>query len=278
MLRPAIYLSLPVVLGAAFSNRMAARLSEVDPVHWATTPVLAIVVWVIYTLDRLLDVRDRNRPLTARHRFHADNVDLLWGAVGGLGAVAAILVFFLPPPVVRFGAGLGFVCAAYILIVYRLRDQHPAMVAKEPLVALLFTAGIWGTVWVQREAIGWPFKVQTVLFLVIAFQNLLLFSVFEQKEATPASGSVSLATAWGIRRCDTILRWLTFVSIAGAFAICFGADDSGGGSRFSQRASLMMGIMSLVLYAIQRYPTYFLKNNRYRFVGDAVFWLPALVL
>jgi hypothetical protein len=36
--------------------------------------------------------------------------------------------------------------------------------------------------------------------------------------------------------------------------------------------------MSLVLYAIQRYPAYFLKNNRYRFIGDAVFWLPALVL
>ena len=278
MLRPAIYLSLPVVLGAVLSNRMAARLSDVDPVHWATTPVLAIVVWMIYTTDRLLDIRHAPGPITARHRFHAEHADLLWGGIGGLGAVGVILVFFLPMSAIRFGAILGFFCLTYVLTVYLFRDRHPALVVKEPLVALFFTAGIWGTVWVQREAIGWPFKVQALLFLGIAFQNLLLFSVFEQRDAAGSATSVSLATVWGPGRCDAVLRWLTFVIVAGAFALCFNADDSGGGARFSQRSSLMLGIMSLVLYVIQRYPAYFLKNNRYRFVGDAVFWLPALVL
>ncbi|RYF55921.1 MAG: hypothetical protein EOO39_37405 [Cytophagaceae bacterium] len=249
-----------------------------DSVHWATTPLLAIVVWMIYTTDRLLDVRQMPVQRTSRHRFHADNADLLWGVVGGLGAVGAILVFFLPGPVVRFGAMLGIACIVYVLTVYQLRDRHPVLVAKEPLVAILFTAGIWGTVWVQREAIGWPFKVQIALFLGIAFQNLLLFSVFEQKDASSPSDTVSLATAWGVDRCNAILRWLTLVIVGGALALCFTADDSGGGARFSQRASLMLGIMSLVLYVINRYPTYFLKNNRYRFIGDAVFWLPALVL
>lgn len=278
MLRSATYLSLPVVLGAVLSNRMAARLSDVDPIHWATTPVLAIVVWMIYTTDRLLDVRHATAPLTARHRFHAGNSDILWGVVGGLGAVGVILTFFLPASVIRFGLVLAVFCTAYVLTVYLLRDRHPALVLKEPLVAILFTAGVWGTVWVQRDTIGWPFKVQTLLFLGIAFQNLLLFSVFEQKETSATAPSVSLATAWGLERCDTILRWLTFAIVAGAFALCFTADDSGGGARFTQRASLMMGIMSLVLYAMQRYPAYFLKNNRYRFIGDAVFWLPTLVL
>ena len=144
MLRPLSYLSLPVVLGAVFSNRLAARLSDVDPVHWATTPILAIVVWMIYTADRLLDVRNHTNapgqmPLTTRHRFHANNTDLLWGAVGGLGAVGAVMVFFLPAPVVRFGAVLGVLCVAYVLAVYQLRDRHPALAAKEPLVALLFS-------------------------------------------------------------------------------------------------------------------------------------------
>ncbi|MEZ0540375.1 hypothetical protein [Fibrella arboris] len=278
MFRPAIYLSLPVVVGAVLSNKLAVRLSDVDPVHWATTPLLGIVVWMIYTADRLLDVRQATAPLTSRHRFHAENADLLWGVVGGLGAIGAILVFFLPAPVVRFGAILGVACIAYVLAVYQLRDRHPALVAKEPLVAILFTAGVWGSVWVQREAIGWPFNVQSVLFLGIAFQNLLLFSVFEQKDASGRADSVSLATVWGLSRCDTILRWLTFAIVAGAFAVCFTADDSGGGARFSQRASIMLGIMSMTLYAMQRYPTYFLRRNRYRFIGDAVFWLPALVL
>ena len=275
MFRSAIYLSFPVVVGAFLSNKLAARLSDVDPVHWATAPVLALVVWLIYTLDRLLDNR-RAAPPTARHRFHAAHADLLWGAAGGVGVVALVLVFFLPAPVIWFGAGLGGVCLAYGLAVYYLPRQHPALVWKEPLVAVLFTAGIWGSVWVQRAAIGWPFQVQALLFLGVACQNVLLFSVFEQR-GTPASG-VSLATVIGPERCDTLLRWFTFCLVAGALLVCFTADDSGGGARFSQRASLILGIMSLVLYAMQRYPAYFQKNSRYRFFGDAIFWLPALVL
>jgi hypothetical protein len=40
----------------------------------------------------------------------------------------------------------------------------------------------------------------------------------------------------------------------------------------------MLGLMSLTLYGIQRYPAYFLRHERYRWLGDGVFWLPALVL
>lgn len=141
MLRPAIYLSLPVVLGAVLSNRMAARLSDVDPVHWATTPVLAIVVWMIYTTDRLLDIRHAPGPITARHRFHAEHADLLWGGIGGLGAVGIILVFFLPMSAIRFGAILGVSCLTYVLAVYQFRDRHPALVVKEPLVQSIREAG-----------------------------------------------------------------------------------------------------------------------------------------
>lgn len=177
MFRSFVYLSLPVVLGAVFSNRMAIRLSDVDPVHWATTPLLAIAVWVIYTADRLFDIRKTPRPTTSRHRFHADNADLLWGAVGGLVAIGAILTFFLPGHVIRFGAGLGLLCGLYVLGVSRVPERHPVLVAKEPFVALLFTAGIWGSVWVQRAEIGWPFRVQALLFLGIALQNVVLFSM-----------------------------------------------------------------------------------------------------
>jgi hypothetical protein len=277
MLRSFVYLSLPVVLGAVFSNRMAIRLSDVDPVHWATTPLLAIAVWIVYTTDRLMDVRKNPRLGTSRHRFHAQNAELLWGTVGGLAAIGAILTFFLPGNVIRFGAGLGILCGLYVLAVSQLPERHPALAIKEPLVAVLFAVGIWGPVWVQRAELGWPFKAQAAIFVGIAFQNMLLFSAYEQ-QSPGYRPAVSLATLWGQRSCDVLLRGLTLLLVGGALAVCFFADDSGGGARFSQRASLMLAIMSLTLYAIQRYPAYFLKNNRYRFYADAVFWLPALVL
>ena len=266
-----------MVLGAVFSNRFAARLSDVDPVHWATTPLLALVVWAIYTADRLLDVRKPLTPNTGRHRYHAANADLLWGVVGGALAVGAILVFFLPGTVVKFGAVLGIICVAYVVGVSQVPNQSSFLVLKEPLVALLFTAGVWGSVWVQRAELGWPFKAEAALFLGIAFQNILLFSVFERRD-NPADTGPSLATFWGLDRCEAILHWLTLLIVAGALTVCFTADDSGGGARFTQRSSLMLAIMSLVLYAIQRYPGYFGRHSRYRFFADAVFWLPVLVL
>lgn len=276
-LRNAYYLSFPVVMGAVLSNRMATRLSDVAPVHWATPVVLALVVFIIYTVDRLLDVRRPDRPLTNRHRFHHRYAPLLWRVVAGATALGLLLTFFLPGSVVKFGLVLGGICVAYVAAVFRLPARHPALLLKEPLVALLFSAGIWGSVWVQRTTVSGIEIAEALLFVGIAFQNLILFGVMENGElsglAQPNQAAFSLATAWGDQRCDTLLRWLTFGVVAGGLALCFITTD-----RFAQRSALMLGLMSLTLYGIQRYPAYFLRNERYRWLGDGVFWLPALVL
>lgn len=278
-LRSAYFLSFPVVLGAVLSNRMAARLSDVDPVHWATPIMLGLIVFIIYTVDRLLDVRKsslaaagRYQPLTARHEFHRKHALTLWKAVAVATGLALVLTFFLPGSLIRFGLVLGAVCAIYVGIVFRLPARHPALLLKEPLVAILYTAGVWGSVWVQRPSISYIDVLEGLMFLGIAFQNLLLFAVMEQLE-TPGQPLFSLATAWGLASCDLILRWLTFIIVLSAFAICFLTSD-----RFAQRSALMLSLMSLTLYGIQRYPDYFLRNERYRWLGDGVFWMPVLVL
>lgn len=276
-LRIFYYLSFPVVVGAVLSNRLVARLSDVEPVHWATPIVLALVVFVIYTVDRLLDVRKHqadatSQPLTTRHRFHRDHAAILWPVVGGVVVLALILAFFLPGSVIRFGIVLGGICAAYVGAVFRLPARHPALLLKEPLVAMLYVAGIWGSVWVQRPSVSAIELAEGLMFLGIAFQNLLLFAIMEERETTDHP-VFSLVTKWGSDRCDVILRWLTFVIVLTGFALCFLPPD-----RFAQRSALILGLMSLTLYGIQRYPDYFLKNERYRWLGDGVFWMTALVL
>lgn len=260
------------MLGAVLSNRMAARLSDVEPVHWATPIVLALVVFIIYTVDRLLDIRKPGQPMTARHQFHCLHAPLLWRVVAGVAALALLLTFFLPRPVITFGIGLGAVCVAYVGAVFRLPARHPTLLLKEPLVAVLYAIGIWGSVWVQRPAVSGVEITEFLMFVGIAFQNLILFDVMETRERSNQP-EFSLATAWGPERCDTILRGLTFAIVATGLALCFITDD-----RFAQRSALMLAIMSLVLYAIQRYPAYFIQHERYRWLGDGVFWLPALVL
>ncbi|QHV94373.1 hypothetical protein [Spirosoma endbachense] len=271
-LRNAYYLSLPVVFGAVLSNRMAARLSDVTPIHWATPLVLALVVFIIYTVDRLLDIRKPSEPATARHRFHRHYASLLWRAVMAAAALAFILAFFLPGSVIKFGIVLGGICAAYVGAVFRLPARHPALLLKEPLVAILYSAGVWGSVWVQRPRVSGIEIAEFLMFLGIAFQNLLLFAIMEKREQS-GKREFSLATEWGEERSDTLLRWLTFAVIATGLTLCFVTND-----RFAQRSAIMLALMSLTLYGIQRYPAYFLRNERYRWLGDAVFWFPALVL
>jgi len=276
-LRNAYYLSFPVVLGAVLSNRMAVRLSDVVPVHWATPIVLALVVWMIYTIDRLLDVQkaapaSSTRLLTPRHAFHRQHATDLWRGILAAALLVLVLCFFLPGSVIRFGLVLGAVCVGYVFIVFRLPTRHSALLLKEPLVAVLFSAGVWGSVWVQRPTVSGVELTESLMFMAIAFQNLVLFSVMEQWE-NPAQPPFSLATAWGIDRCMTLLGWLTLGVVLTGLALCFITSD-----RFAQRAALMLAIMSLVLYVIQRFPAYFLRNERYRWLGDGVFWLPALVL
>ncbi len=272
------YLNLSIVLGAVLSQRLVARLSDaVEPIHWATPLVLALAVWLIYTVDRLLDVGKPNPPQTARHLFHRQHYTRLWQAVWAAAALMLVLGLFLPGSVIRFGLVLAGLCGVYVLLVWRLPERHPALLLKEPLVALLYTAGIWGSVWAQRAVITNIELAEGVLFGLVACQNLLLFSIYEQ--LTPGPPAFSLATAWSVATCDRVLRWLTLVVALSAVGLCFIHDvPPGGGPRFAQRAALIIGIMSLTLYAIQRYPAWFARRDRYRWLGDAVFWFPALVL
>ncbi|GAB3563149.1 hypothetical protein GCM10027578_06330 [Spirosoma luteolum] len=276
-IRYAYYLSFPVVLGAVLSNRLAARLSDVDPIHWATPVVLALVVFIIYTVDRLFDVRKAGvqtplAQLTPRHRFHRLYAARLWRIVVLAGLLVLGLVAVLPMSVIEFGLVLGGICAIYVGLVFRLPPGHSSLLLKEPLVALLYSAGVWGSVWVQRPVVRGVEVAEGIMFAAIAFQNLLLFALMENYEH-PSRPDFSLATHWGESASLSVLSWLTLLVVGAAFTLCFVTDD-----RFAQRAALMLGLMSLSLYAIQRYPAYFVRNERYRWLGDIVFWLPALVL
>ena len=251
---------------------MAARLSDVMPSHWATPIVLALSVFIIYTVDRLLDVHKPEQPATPRHRFHQQHSVLLWRVVGGAALLATGLVFFLPASVVKFGLVLAGICAAYVLAVYRLPTGHGLLRLKEPMIALLYSVGVWGSVWVQRPTVSGIEIAEFLMFLGIASQNLILFDIMEHREGTARPES-SVVTAWGMAHAVTVLRWLTFGLVSTGFILCFVTDD-----RFAERSAIMLALMSLIHYVIQRYPAYFGRNERYRWLGDAVFWMPALVL
>lgn len=269
--RTAYYLSLIVVAGAVICQRLAGRVADAEPLSWWPTVALGLAVFLIYTLDRLLDIRSsKPKPQTPRHLFHRQHAPALWTAVA-VGSVAGLaFIWLLPESVVRFGFWLGMGCAAYLGLVFALPQRHQLLLLKEPLVALLYTVGVWGSVWAQRPAIRWVEGAEAGLFGLIAFQNLLVFGLMESRENRQA---YSLTTYWGDRRSGQIVAWLSGIVVGGALVICFTTYE-----RFAQRTALMLALMSVCLYVMNRKIGFFAKKERYRWLGDLVFWLPLLVL
>ncbi|WP_266367343.1 hypothetical protein [Tellurirhabdus rosea] len=269
------WLSIDVVIGAVFTHRMVSRFPDGQEAgSWSVTLTLALCIFLIYAADRLIDglrFKASGQALPDRHWFHAANRRMLVLTMAVCVGLSLLLLFWLPASVVRFGLILALLCAVYLFGVSRLPQDHPLLAFKEPLVALLYTVGIWGSIFVQRETIGWTEWALVGLFLGVAFQNILLFSLMEHYEGE--EHGLSLASLWGPSQCDWVLRSLTGVLVLLALAVFMF-----GGPRYVQRAAVVEGLMSLGLYIIQRYPEYFLENGRYRWVGDGVFWLPGLIL
>ncbi|TWU65131.1 hypothetical protein V7x_06770 [Crateriforma conspicua] len=111
----------------------------------ATGLVLAMTVWLIYCGDRLLDsFRSGAAVRTARHRFSRRNWRLLllvWTTVFGIDAVVATI--YLPSAVQLFGVVLALAVGLYLLWVHAFR-RRSAMQWKEPIVGILFAAGVVG--------------------------------------------------------------------------------------------------------------------------------------
>lgn len=262
------WLNLDVAAGAGLCAAAASRLPDgAGPVNRMAIVVLMLTVWVIYTADRLLDVRKKPVPSTPRHRFHLANAGWLWKLTAGVAALAGGLALTLPAGLLRSGGILAGIVAAYLLLVNRLGPKSKLHLFKEPLTALVYTAGVWGVAFSGKEAIAWEEKAQAGIFLLIAFQNLLLFSWMETRAGKPPVPNLSSILREGF---SDVLFGLCLAGIAGLFlAISFTELVP-----YQRRFAFTQVLMSLVLVEIRRDYRFYLKNERYRWVGDGIFLLP----
>ncbi len=264
-LKRAHWLSLDVVAGAMITHSIALRLPDGHgKVYWASTLLVGISVFIIYVIDRLLDNRKPNFTSTPRHRFHAKYEPILLKIVTGLGVSGLICLFWLPSNMLLMGFGLAIVAVVYLWVVYKTAPHSNIQLLKEPFVALIYTLGIWGTALSTTPNASWESVVFMVLFGLLAFQNLLLFSWFESFEVEEG---YSLAIAWGTETVSTILNGLVIVVILTAFAALLFTQH-----RYCVRTSITVAMMSLCMHLLKRQPAQAMAQERYRWLGDGVFF------
>ncbi len=171
-------------------------------------------------------------------------------------------VYFLPATV--FIKGL---CLSAIVVIYVLLQRK--LFIKEFVVALLYTLGVLLPSWALQPVLS-PLQALLIIQLfVIALINLLLFSWFEFA-ADQKDGHASFATRLGKTRTAKLLVALCVVNfiISGWILTQY---------QFSVSIFVLFA-MTIALLIIYLKAEFFANKDRYRLLGDAIFFIPLLDL
>lgn len=257
------WLSLDIVLGAIFFLSFLEKFYSVQ-LNGSVYFALASAVWLIYTADHLIDSKKVIDPTSGRHRFHQKyHTSILF--VGGIVLILALLnVYNLPEEIVQVGALLSAGCVGYLMLVFFFKKLW----VKEVLVALVYASGIFLAPIVTKGELLLSDSIYFLQLVLIAFLNLLIFSFYDF-EGDTRDGFNSLVLRMGKNQSSLLLHGLSIISfaIATCLAVFYASD-----------IQVMYLLMSALLYSLHLFPTFYRTDERFRTVGDGVFYLPALFL
>lgn len=259
------YLSLDVVAGAILSSWMFWKMPDgQSQPDGLVLIVLAICTWIIYIFDRLLD-NIKSEPQDARHQFHFDNQYYLQVVIIVLSVLGIFLVFFLPEPVIIFG----IVFSVFLLIYFRVLQKRASASAyhyyKEIATALLYSAPVFGSSFVGRDMGFWQY-LSAFNFILLVHQSILVFSWYEMQEK---EGIRNFALKMGKKQTLIIVIAITvFVG----FTLLTSIEG------YMKKVFLIELLMACTTLAIMLLSKALLPNERYRWIGELVFWLPGLLI
>lgn len=268
ILRRITWLSLDIALSAMLLSKVVAKVFGVH-LPWTVSLALFLCVWMIYTLDHLLDSRKMTGlPSMPRHAFHYRHASKLFILLILVAFSSLTLVFFLPTQTLLYGIVVAGLVGLYILMTWWLK----VFVAKELLIALLYAVGIFIGPLSMGMDVSLPVLVSFTLIAMLALANLMLFSLNE-RDKDQADGFSSWATIFGEKHLERALRALFFflTSVLG-FAFILSQTALWPSFLFSLMAMLLI----LVLLFWRR--EFFLMKESYRLLGDFIFFFPAITL
>jgi hypothetical protein len=251
-------LSLDVAAGSVCAALFFARLLDVVVLPLGLIS-LGLTVWIIYTVDHLMDARNvKLTASTARHRFHQEHFKVLAMIVPAVTAANVVIIFFIRKPVFLGGLVLVFIVGIYLFIHRYVRFP------KELLIAMLYTAGVLlPSISVTALPLEtWPW-ITISQFAFTALLNLMLFSWYDAA-SDRIDGNTSIALLAGE---GNIIRIIWSIAILNFVLSIFNPDRA---------AAILLALMNLILIVVFVMRDFFSKEDRFRLVGDAVFFIPLI--
>lgn len=177
-------------------------------------------------------------------------------------------LFFISMKIILLGIVIFSLTAFYLFIVSQISVNNSFQTYKEPITAFIYATAVWGTASVEHLTL-FPCFVGMIFFL-IAFQNLLLFSFFELLQFPESSNLVKL---WGLKTTQKIILGIfIFIVLSGGFCLINLSN------LYQQKVIGMEMLMSLGLCLTLYFQKLTLPEERYRWLGDGVFLLPLLII
>jgi 1,4-dihydroxy-2-naphthoate octaprenyltransferase len=253
-------ISLDVALGAVTGAAFFASVFQA-PLLPQGMAALGISVWIIYSVDHLMDVyKLRAAASSERHQFHQKHFRTIAAAVVVLTLLDGILIFYVRPDIFNAGMLLAGVVIFYLLFH---RWMYPL---KEIAGAVLYSGGVLLPALSLHEGpIGGTAVYLMIPFFITALINLILFSLFGLEQDI-RDGHLSLVTFIGKRSAQRVLSTLFLIQFAilALLMVCTGY----------QTESLVIMLMNIVLVTMFVFPEAFKRSDLYRLAGDVIFLFP----
>lgn len=266
-------LSIDVVLGSLAVGVFAISILNVSAVSWWWV-ILPASVWVVYSLDHLIDgLKQKERSTIFRHRFHYLKRKILSVLVLMSGCLAVALSFmFLDNEIIIGGIVLSILVIIYFALVFLLDKFNSNHFFKEFFIAFFYISGIFlaPLVWHAGLPSYSVFFVIACLFL-LAWMESVIISYYDYEDDIE-NGFKSFAIAVGKNRTRKIVLLILSLLTIFLFISIFLVSE-----RAIRGAIIIELAMTIILTLLILFPEIFQKQNRFRWVGESVFYLPALI-
>lgn len=169
---PAVAVLWQLLFAQSFDVRLGAGV----------TVLLALVVWLIYVADRLLDALrgPAHSAEATRHMFYRRH---RWAFLFPLcaGSALAAWLALTQLDVMLFGDGVVILLAVgvYLLIVHLVSPRRRSLLPKEMLVGILFAVGTCFPVWQQMTESSAKFALPSAVFAVLCWLNCAVIEYAE---------------------------------------------------------------------------------------------------
>jgi len=262
-------LNVDVSFGACGICLLASKYLDVDTPFWAYL-LLFLATFSIYLLDHLLDqLKLKHQLLTGRRLFYQTNAKFLFALlILAIGVGLGLAIKYIPHLIFLNACKLICICVAYFYINSR---QKTTPFPKEFSIAILYSVGVFFYPINIYE--GKP-QLPLILFfgamLVIAFENLLLYSIIEHEE-DKNFGFDSIATRLGLSFCKQLLHWsfiFNFVLIC--WLLIINAEN--------WIYILLLGLLCVAQLFVYMQREKLTKYSLYRWLADGAFMLPFALL